>query len=373
MAEEAWTRSRKKMDLKQNIPSMKKVLLIEDDRSLRENLDLLLSLSGYTVLTANDGRNGIKVAISENPDIIVCDVKMPHLDGYGVIHILSHHPKTADIPFIFITGDAEYDNQRKGMSLGADDYLVKPINCTDLLNTISIRLAKNEKRKNQNNLENNEELKSPKEGLRKPFNLITDKHEIQYYKKKHMLYRVDQRPSSLYYVKSGKVKEFMINEEGKELITGIFSKGDFFGYTEIFKDCNYCKNAKVIEDASLVLIPKDEFMHKINTDNNVAREFIRLLSQNISEDEDIILNMAYNSLRKKVALGITRIIDKFSERKDGKSIINIPREDLSHLVGSSLESMIRTLKDFKNEKLIEIEHDGKIVVLDEPKIRKLRN
>lgn len=353
---------------------MKKILLIEEDTPLRENLDLLLSLSGYCVLSSSDGGNGIKMAIKESPNLIICDVNMPNLDGYGVIHILSNHPKTADIPFIF-TGDGEHDNQRKGMGLGADDYLVKPINSTDLLNTISIRLAKNEnlKRKFHNNKDGNNEFNILQNGIKRPLHLVTEKHEIQNYKKKHRLYMLGQRPSAVYFIKSGKVKEFMINEDGKELITGIYTKGDFLGYTEIFKDCNYCKNAIVIEDASLVLIPKDEFLQKINTDNILAREFLRLLSQKVTENEDIIINMAYNSLRKKIAIGIIRIIDKFHESKDGKSIINIQREDLSHIVGSSLESMIRTLKDFKNEKLIDIEEDGRIIILEETKIRKLRN
>lgn len=353
---------------------MKKILLIEDDKALRETLELLLSLSGYTVLSSNDGKSGIETAIKENPHLIICDVQMPNIDGYGVIHILSNHPKTADIPFIFITGDAEYHNQRKGMSLGADDYLVKPLDSNDLLNTIRLRLIKNEslKRKFHHVREETKELNTTHNYVRKHSNLISEKHEVQYYKKKHMLYMLGQRPSALFYIKSGKVKEFMVNEDGKELITGIYSKGDFFGYTEIFKDCNYSKNARVLEDASIVLIPKDDFLQKIHTDSVIAREFIRLLSQNITENEDVIINMAYNSLRKKVALAITRIIDKFHESKDGKSIIDIPREDLSHVVGSSLESTIRTLKDFKSEKLIDVEGNGKIVILDEAKIRNLR-
>src|SRR5690606_14675157 len=119
----------------------------------------LLSLSGYKVISSNDGKRGIEMAIKENPNLILCDVQLPNLDGYGIIHILGNNPKTSDIPFIFITGNSEPESQRKGMDLGADDFLVKPINSTDLLNAISIRLTKSEnlKRKFMHNGENGSE------------------------------------------------------------------------------------------------------------------------------------------------------------------------------------------------------------------------
>jgi len=354
---------------------MKKILLIEDDKSFRDKLDQLLSLSGYQVLSCDNGKTGIETALKESPQFIICDVQMPDIDGYGVIHILSNHPKTSGTPFIFLSGNADYVNQRKGMSLGADDYLVKPFDSNDLLNTIRLRIDKNESLKNKFHLTNDTEKEdsfSPT-SIGKPSCLITERHETQYFKRKHVLYVPGQRPSVLYYIKSGKVKEFIVNEDGKELITGIYSKGDFFGYTEILKECNYSKNARVMEDSSIVLIPKEDFQQKIHTNSIIAKEFITMLSQNISENEKIIINMAYNSLRKKVAIGIVRLIDKLKESKNGKSIINISREDLAHVVGSSLESTIRTLKEFKTEKLIEVDDNGTIIVLDDQKIRNLRH
>ena len=352
---------------------MKKILLIEDDKNLNEDLEVLLSLSGYEVVSTSDGKRGVEIAIKENPNLIICDINMPELDGYGVLHIISNHPKTSGIPFIFLTGNVAFEQQRKGMNLGADDYLIKPVNGTDLLNAISVRLAKNELMKTKFHQYNEDEILGNKvHHTKNQANLISEKHEVQTFKKKHLLYSVGQRPSTLYFVKSGKIKEFLINEEGKELITGIYTVGDFFGYNEIFKECNYGKNAKVIEDASLILIPKEEFLQKIHSDTIVAREFIGLLTKNVSENEEVLLNMAYNSLRKKVAQGITRIIDKFNDMKDGQHFIDISREDLASVVGSSQESMIRTLKDFKTEKLINVSENGRIIILNEPKIRNLK-
>jgi len=354
---------------------MKKILLIEDDKSFRDKLDQLLSLSGYKVLSCDNGKTGIETALKESPQFIICDVQMPDIDGYGVIHILSNHPKTSGTPFIFLSGNADYVNQRKGMSLGADDYLVKPFDSNDLLNTIRLRIEKNESLKNKFHLtsENEKDVIFSSISGGNTSCLITEKHETQFFKRKHVLYMPGQRPSAVYYIKSGKVKEFIVNEDGKELITGIYSKGDFFGYTEILKECNYSKNARLMEDSSIVLIPKEDFLQKIHTNSIIAKEFITMLSQNITENEKVIINMAYNSLRKKVALGIIRLIDKLKESKNGRSIINISREDLAHVVGSSLESTIRTLKEFKTEKLIEVEDSGAIVVLDEQKIRNLRH
>lgn len=354
---------------------MKKILLIEDDKSFRDKLDQLLSLSGYKVLSCENGKTGIETALRESPQFIICDVQMPDIDGYGVIHILSNHPKTSGTPFIFLSGNADYVNQRKGMSLGADDYLVKPFDSNDLLNTIRLRIEKNESLKNKFHLTSDVEkdVSFSPNSIGNPGSLITEKHETQVFKRKHVLYMPGQRPSAVYYIKSGKVKEFIVNEDGKELITGIYSKGDFFGYTEILKESNYSKNARLMEDSSIILIPKEDFLQKIHTNSIIAKEFITMLSQNVTENEKVIINMAYNSLRKKVAIGIVRLIDKLKESKNGKNIINISREDLAHVVGSSLESTIRTLKEFKTEKLIEVEDSGAIVVLDEQRIRNLRH
>ena len=354
---------------------MKKILLIEDDKSFRDKLDQLLSLSGYEVLSCENGKSGIETALKESPQFIICDVQMPDIDGYGVIHILSNHPKTSGTPFIFLSGNADYVNQRKGMSLGADDYLVKPFDSNDLLNTIRLRIEKNESLKNKFHLNDDQgnESNFNSSAIGKQSSLITEKHEVQHFKRKHILYTPGQRPSHIYYLKSGKVKEFIVNEDGKELITGIYSSGDFFGYNEILKECNYSKNAKLLEDSSFVLIPKDDFLQKIHTNSIIANEFIAMLTNNISENEKLIINMAYNSLRKKVAIGMVRLIDHFKESKNGKSTISVSREDLAHVVGSSLESTIRTLKEFKTEKLIEVEDNGTIIILDEQKLRNLRH
>src|ERR1041385_5534513 len=121
---------------------MKKILLIEDNTEIRENTEEILSLANYEVITAPNGKIGVTLALEKHPDLVICDIMMPELDGYGVLHILSKKTETAQIPFIFLTAKTEKVDIRKGMNLGADDYLTKPFDDTDLLNAIEARLRK---------------------------------------------------------------------------------------------------------------------------------------------------------------------------------------------------------------------------------------
>ena len=123
---------------------MKKILLIEDDPSIRQNLALMLKLEGFAVSAAADGREGVRLAESAKPDLIVCDVMMPGLDGHGVIAALRAKPALAATPFLFLTARGAKTDVRNGMDLGADDYLVKPVGAEELLRAIRSRLARHE-------------------------------------------------------------------------------------------------------------------------------------------------------------------------------------------------------------------------------------
>ena len=133
---------------------MKKILLIEDNLEMRENTAEILELANYEVVTAENGKVGVEKAKAELPDLIICDIMMPELDGYGVLYYLGKDPKTAAIPFIFLTAKAELSEMRKGMNLGADDYLTKPYEEMELLNAIESRIKKSDAvKKEYNSLE----------------------------------------------------------------------------------------------------------------------------------------------------------------------------------------------------------------------------
>jgi DNA-binding NarL/FixJ family response regulator len=119
---------------------MKTILIIEDQAEMRENLVTILEMEGYEVLEAADGREGITIAKEDKPDLILCDVMMPHLDGHGVLRELRADRTITGTPFIFLTARGEKQDQRQGMNLGADDYLTKPVTASDLLTAVQARL-----------------------------------------------------------------------------------------------------------------------------------------------------------------------------------------------------------------------------------------
>jgi DNA-binding NarL/FixJ family response regulator len=125
-------------------PAMKTILIIEDEPQTRENLATILKMEGYRAITAVNGREGLVEVEKQRPDLVLCDMSMPELDGTGVLSALRANPATADLPFIFLTAKGERREQRHGMNLGADDYLAKPAMATELLGAIAARLARQE-------------------------------------------------------------------------------------------------------------------------------------------------------------------------------------------------------------------------------------
>ncbi|MEM9986339.1 MAG: response regulator, partial [Bacteroidota bacterium] len=121
---------------------MKRILLIEDNPGMRENTAEILELADYEVLTAQHGKEGVALAKEHLPDLIICDIMMPELDGYGVLRMLGANKDTSSIPFIFLTAKAEKSDFRRGMNLGADDYITKPFDDVELLDAIEMRLKK---------------------------------------------------------------------------------------------------------------------------------------------------------------------------------------------------------------------------------------
>ncbi|HYH15254.1 MAG TPA: response regulator [Flavisolibacter sp.] len=349
---------------------MKTILVIDDNNDLRENTAEILDLAGYKTLTAENGKRGVDVAIKEKPDLIVCDIMMPELDGYGVLHLLRKHPETQQIPFIFLTAKTERSDFRKGMEMGADDYVTKPFEDIELLNAIEVRLKKSEVLQ-QNYSASPQGLsqfvKDVKDvGLLKQ---LSEKYDVEHFSKKQTLYSEGKRPRFLYYLVSGKVKAFKIHEDGKEYITDLFNAGDFMGYKALIEDRVYEVTATVLEDAEVMQIPRDEFLQMIYSDINIAAKFIKIITNNVKEKEERLLNLAYSSLRKRVAKALVSIHEKFY-KESTNSIIELSRDDIAQYVGTATESLIRTLSDFKSEKLIDIK-SGKISIIDLEKLKNL--
>lgn len=347
---------------------MKKILIIEDSVDVRENLKEILELSNYEIVTANDGKEGVQKAKSELPDLIICDIMMPVLDGHGVLNILTHDPKTSDIPFIFLTARTELSDIRKGMNQGADDYITKPFDEVDLMNAIEVRLKKKEKL-NELSIENQEDMNGFLALARGLSGLDTLVEESQHriYNTKDIIYRKGEYSTGLYFLVKGKVKLYQINADGKEITTQLLKPGDYFGYESLLSDESHFDGAEVLENAEVCHVPKDDFMKLMYTNRDVTSKFIRLLSNNVEEKERQLLDLAYKTVRKRVADALVELYDKY-KGDESDFVIAISRDDLASIVGTSTESTIRMLSEFKKSGFIQIQ-GSKIKVLEPEKLR----
>lgn len=333
---------------------MKKVLLIEDDTALRENTAELLELSNYDVITAPNGRIGIEKAKEIHPDIIVCDIMMPEVDGYGVLKELSLHKETSLIPFIFLSAKTEHKEIRKGMDLGADDYLTKPFEEDELISAIESRMAKATILANiqtatsaidqhDDQLRNLHELK----------NFFDDEGKEFVYKKGEAIYKEQGHSNMIYLILKGVVKTHKMDENGKELITALYRPDDFLGFTSFVDNVPYQESATVLEDVQVVGVLKSELKDILEKSKNVSLELMELLTDNLADIKNQLLQMAYSSVRKKTAQTILQFAQILN--KTPQEGIRIARNDLASVAGIATESLIRTLSGFKKEGLIEIE------------------
>lgn len=330
------------------------VLLIEDNDEIRENTAEILELANYIVATAANGKIGVEMALKNPPDLIICDVMMPVLDGYGVLHLLQKNEAVKNIPFIFLTAKAERGDFRKGMEMGADDYITKPFSDIELLTAIEGRLKKAAAL--QKNIVADTAILDEAGNLKALQNLV-DNGVVNFYKKKQLIYVEGNHPVRLFHILKGKVKTYKTNEDGKELTVGLFGEGDYFGYTAILEGTVYKETTEAIEDTMLAIIAKEDFEKILGANKEVTQQFIQLLAKNVTDRENQLVGIAYNSLRKRVAEALVQLQKKYTKDGEENFSIHISREDLAHIAGTATESMIRTLSDFKTEKLIDIK-DG---------------
>ncbi len=260
------------------------------------------------------------------------------------------------------------------MNLGADDYLIKPFDDLELLDAVEMRLKKNkiliaDFRKNAESL--NQFMQEAK-GLQELDNLLANERKIYEYKKKQQLFAEGQYPQALYFLNKGKIKTFKTNEEGREYITNLYKAGDFIGYLDLLEDQTYRESAVALEDSEVYIIHKDEFFSLLYHNRDVANKFIKILSDNLYDREERLLKLAYNSVRKRVAEALLLVEKQYQQDKGKNYQVLMSREDLANIVGASKETVIRTLSDFKDEKLIDI-NGGKITILNSEKLARMKN
>jgi CRP-like cAMP-binding protein/CheY-like chemotaxis protein len=349
---------------------MKTILLIEDDDAIRENTAELLELAGFAVLTADNGKAGVQQALATKPDLVVCDIMMPVLDGYGVLQIFNQNAQLAGVPFIFLTAKTERVDLRRGMELGADDYLTKPFDRAELLSAITGRLNRFQHLQPAPELKA-EDLTEFLDDARTMGNLtgLSADRKAHSIRRKQDVYLEGDEPTRVYFVKAGRVKTLKSTDSGKELITGFYGPGEFFGYLPLLQHTAHSDSAVATDDSELIYIPKDDFTQLLLRNPAVGQQFIRLLAGRVSEREQQLLTMAYSSIRRRVADTLLRLHEQAGDTADAS--IHLTREDMAALVGTAPESLIRTLSEFRADGLIEVLPKS-IRVLEPEKLRQAR-
>jgi len=350
---------------------MKKVLLIEDDEVVRENTAELLELANYKVCTATNGKIGISEAKKQLPDIILCDIMMPELNGYGVLQILSKEPETKHIPFIFLSAKTEHKDIRKGMDLGADDYITKPFDESELFSAIESRLARVAIIKENMDKVGSTELyygENELKTLNHLKNFFADNVEEFEFDPGEIIYHEGDNSNFVFLISEGIVKTFKIDEQGKELITGLHKEDDFFGFTSFSNNIAYQESAAAIENVKVLRLLKSEFKNILQKNHEVTFELIDYLTDNVSEIKDQLLQMAYSSVRKKTANTLLQFSEKMKTAHNDNP--KISRTDLAGIAGIATETFIRTLSDFKRDGLIDIEGRN-IKILNIEKLKKV--
>lgn len=259
------------------------------------------------------------------------------------------------------------------MEMGADDYITKPFSDSELINAIRARFDKIKIQQSRLNkgIETWHQIIADL-GQKDEMYKALENHDVVDYKKKQVIYAEGQHPNKLFYIETGKIKIYKTSDGGKELITSLLSEGDFFGHIPLIENKVYEEFAETLEESSIRVIPRKEFEHLITHNQEIALKVIKLLANNISEKEQQLVALAYHSLRKRVADALLTLKKKYEKESGTNFSIAISREDLANIAGTATESLIRTLSDFKAEKLIEIK-EGKITLLEEKKLANLFN
>ncbi len=348
-----------------------KILIIEDNSDIRENTAELLELSGYQVEKASDGIEGVRLAKSTLPDVVICDIMMPNLDGFGVLQVFSNHPELARIPFIFLTAKTDRADMRKGMEMGADDYLTKPFEEVELLRAIESRLKKQRPATVPAEV-NPSEIAFAEEALSfLDFENYDAEKKNQNLPKKALIYHEGDTPNRLYYLVRGKVKTYHTNREGKYFITAFVKPGEFFGFVDVLENQAYRESAEALEDVQILSIPVRDFKDKLTQNIHIEIHFRKALTGYLLTNEAILFSMAYQSLRKRVAQALTELVKTYGASTDGPVTMRLSREDLASRVGTATESVIRTLSDFKKEGLMDVK-GGEMTILKPNELANLK-
>ncbi len=341
------------------------ILLIESPEPRPDNTAAMLALAGYAVLPAADGKREVELARSAAPDLIICDVTPPELDGLGVLHMLHQDPATTSIPFLFLTAKAAREDVERGMSAGADDDLTNPCEATVLLAAIAMRLGKHAAPLSTSG-EAPAGLPALHSGLAA---------HLKSYRKKHVLFLEGDIPHSMYWLRHGAAKTDKTDKtdkSGNEYSMELGQAGDFMGYADLLAATDCSALAMLPEDGTVGVLPRQDFFALLAQHSDGARHFSLLLAQTRAARERQLLHQAYQSVRQRLSQALLHVAQTLQPLAHLDHGTAVSREDLAALVGASKETVSRMLSDFRAQGLVEITGHH-IIIMDAARLRRARS
>jgi len=324
---------------------MKKILLIEDHQEIRENTAEILQLAGFEVYSAENGKIGVEIARETPPDLVVSDIMMPVLDGFGVLHLFRRDELLNQIPFIFMTAKSERSDQRKAMELGADDYLTKPFTELELLAAIETRLQKNGTVPQRS--ASPKQLQDAQDQLNSFLkNLLKESgSEIIRLPKKHLLFSDGQFPQSVFWLEKGIVKHYRTTAFGKSLITRIDFGSGLIGLSDALLPHSYRNYAEASTAVEIRSIPKEKAIKALSENAPMLMAALQLQAEESNRLQEKMVHLAYTPMRERVLneaeyLRNHLVSSGFSE---GERIFS--REEMAQIAGTATESLIRVLNE----------------------------
>ncbi|MFK8054654.1 MAG: response regulator [Saprospiraceae bacterium] len=345
---------------------MNTILVIEDNSEVRENVCDILELAGYKAIAAENGKVGIKLAIERTPDLILCDIMMPGLDGYGVLKILTGREDTVGIPFVFVTAKSEQEDLRRGMNLGADDYVTKPFYKDELLRVLEVRLKKQKSRQEPALLVPTSWTGFLSQGaLNEAIEKLCADSNKRTYKRGEAIYRQGEQVRDMFVLRKGFAKTQNTTDFGKSLIVYVFKTGEMFGYPEMIANRSYEHDTIALTDVEVDIISATTARELLASDPNIADFILGCLACGLLDADRRMMNQSYLSVRKRCASTLLRANNVF-----GDAAWPMSREELSQWAGTAKETFIRNLTDFRDSGFIEI-NNNQISIVDASKLESI--